>query len=77
MGPGLGLGVGALGALLLALTQRHGWSAAGFRPLTVLALALFAYATAVIAGTNGFVAAFVAGMAFGATDRGTTRRTYA
>jgi NhaP-type Na+/H+ or K+/H+ antiporter len=32
----------------------------------VLALALFAYSSAVLADTNGFVAAFVAGMAFGA-----------
>jgi NhaP-type Na+/H+ or K+/H+ antiporter len=37
----------------------------GFRPLAVLALAVFAYATALVAGINGFVAAFVAGMAFG------------
>ncbi len=68
-GAALGLGVGALGALLLILAQRHGWSEAGFRPLTVLALALFAYATSVVAGTNGFIAAFVGGMAFGAVDR--------
>ncbi|HEX4433472.1 MAG TPA: cation:proton antiporter [Acidimicrobiales bacterium] len=68
-GAGLGLGVGLVGAALLALTRRHGWSTAGFRPITVLALALFAYATAVVAGTNGFIAAFVAGMAFGAIDR--------
>jgi NhaP-type Na+/H+ or K+/H+ antiporter len=31
----------------------------------VLALAVFAYATALVADINGFVAAFVAGMAFG------------
>ena len=31
----------------------------------MLALALFAYSSSVLAGTNGFVAAFVAGMAFG------------
>ena len=39
------------------------------RPLAVLALALFAYATADVAGTNGFIAAFVAGMAFGTAHR--------
>ena len=50
------------------LARRHGWSAPGFRPLAILALALFAYSTSVLAGTNGFIAAFVAGMAFGTVD---------
>jgi NhaP-type Na+/H+ or K+/H+ antiporter len=36
--------------------------------LVVLALALFAYAIADVAGTNGFVAAFVGGMAFGTME---------
>lgn len=64
-GAALGAGIGLVGAVLLGFAARVGWSAAGFRPLSVLALALFAYATALVAGTNGFVAAFVAGMAFG------------
>jgi NhaP-type Na+/H+ or K+/H+ antiporter len=64
-GAAIGLGIGTAGAVLLALARRHGWSAAGFRPLVVLALALFAYSASLLAGTNGFVAAFVAGMAFG------------
>jgi NhaP-type Na+/H+ or K+/H+ antiporter len=69
-GAGLGAGVGLIGATLLGWASRAGWSAAGFRPLAVLALAPFAYALALVAGINGFVAAFVAGMAFGtvATD---------
>lgn len=67
-GAGLGVGVGVVGGLLLGWSRRHGWSAAGIRPLAVLALALFAYATADVAGTNGFVAAFVGGMAFGTID---------
>ena len=65
----LGIGVGVVGATLLVLSRRHGWSAPGFRPLAILALALFAYSTAIVAGTNGFVAAFVAGLAFGTADR--------
>ncbi len=68
-GAGLGMGVGVVGALLLSLASRHGWSTTGFRPIAVLALALFAYSASVVAGTNGFIAAFVAGMAFGAIDR--------
>ena len=42
-GAGLGIGVGVLGAVLLALARRHGWSTPSFRPIAVLALALFAY----------------------------------
>jgi sodium/hydrogen antiporter len=57
--------VGLGGALLVALTTRVGWSAPGFRPLAVLALAVLAYSVALLVSTNGFVAAFVAGIAFG------------
>jgi NhaP-type Na+/H+ or K+/H+ antiporter len=64
-GAALGIGIGFVGAVLLSRAGRAGWSAAGFRPLAVLALAVFAYATALVADINGFVAAFVAGMAFG------------
>jgi NhaP-type Na+/H+ or K+/H+ antiporter len=64
-GAGLGVGIGLVGAILLSWAGRAGWSAAGFRPLAVLALAIFAYSTALVAGINGFVAAFMAGMAFG------------
>ena len=67
-GVALGLGVGVTGAVLLALSRRHRWSSPGFRPLAIAALALFACAAALVAGTNGFVAAFVAGMAFGTVD---------
>jgi len=64
----LGIAVGVVGAVLLALARRHGWSSPGVRPLAILALALFAYSTSIVAGTNGFIAAFVAGMAFGTVD---------
>lgn len=68
-GAALGVGIGILGAVLLELSRRRGWSAPSVRPLAILALALFAYATALVAGTNGFIAAFVAGMAFGTAHR--------
>jgi len=68
-GVALGAAVGAVGAVLLALARRTEWSAPGFRPLAILALALFAYSVAVVAGVNGFIAAFVGGMAFGAVDQ--------
>ncbi len=67
-GAALGVGVGVVGAVLLAFTRRRGWSSPGFRPLAILALALFAYSVALVAGVNGFIAAFVGGMAFGAVD---------
>jgi NhaP-type Na+/H+ or K+/H+ antiporter len=67
-GAGIGTAVGILGAVLLAFCRRRGWSSPEFRPLAILALALFAYSCAVEAGTNGFIAAFIGGMAFGTAD---------
>lgn len=60
-GTALGLG----GAILLRVAQRAGWSASGYRAITVLALALLAYSLAIQLGGNGFIAAFVGGLAFG------------
>lgn len=68
-GAGIGIGIGALGAVLLLLSRRSKWGSAEFRPLAVLALGLLAYTTALEAGTNGFVAAFLGGLAFGAVTR--------
>ena len=67
-GAALGIGTGLVGAVLLASARRHGWSSPGFRPLAILALALFSYSIALLAGVNGFIAAFLAGMAFGTVD---------
>ncbi len=67
-GVALGAAIGVVGAVLLAFTRRTGWSSPAFRPLAILALALFAYSVSVVAGANGFIAAFVGGMAFGAVD---------
>jgi NhaP-type Na+/H+ or K+/H+ antiporter len=67
-GTALGIGIGVVGAALLALARRHQWSSPAFRPLAILALAVFAYSAAYVAGLNGFVCAFVAGLAFGSVD---------
>ena len=67
-GAALGLGVGIAGAVLLAVSRRHRWSSPAFRPLAIAALAVFAYSASLVAGTNGFVAAFIGGMAFGTVD---------
>ena len=64
----LGIGIGVVGGTLLALARRHRWSSPAFRPLAILALAVFAYSAAYVGGVNGFVCAFVAGLAFGSID---------
>jgi len=65
IGAALGVGIGLGGAWLLRLARRYGWSARAAEGIFVLALALLAYATSIELGGNGFVAAFVAGLAFG------------
>jgi sodium/hydrogen antiporter len=64
-GAAIGAGVGAAGALLVLLARRMGWSEPGVVRLSVFALALFGYSAALLAGTNGFVAVFIAGAVFG------------
>jgi len=67
---GLGILVGASagvgGAVVVTWAARRAWIAPGGRRLAVLALALGTFALALAIGGNGFVAAFVAGIAFGA-----------
>ena len=46
---------------------RRGWIMSGGRQLATLAVAVAAFAVALAFDTNGFLAAFVAGIAFGAT----------
>jgi len=60
-GAGLGLVIGAS----IQLARNRGWAAGRYRPIGVLALALLAYALTIEVGGNGFVGAFVGGLAFG------------
>ena len=69
-GAGMGIAIGLLGGYLVRGALRIHWSEAPLCSLTVLALALFSYSAALIAGVNGFVAAFVAGMSFGTVMHG-------
>ena len=62
----LGIAAGALGGILLGLTERRGWSARALQPMAAIALALLVYGLALVWDLNGFVAAFVAGISFGA-----------
>jgi NhaP-type Na+/H+ or K+/H+ antiporter len=63
----VGVAAGGVGGLLVNAARRRGWVAEGFAGSAVLALALCAYASAVAVHGNGFIAAFVGGLAFGTT----------
>lgn len=66
LGAAVGAAIGAAGGWLLRQARRRGMAAEEFTGIGVLALALLGYAAAVAVGANGFVAAFCAGLAFGA-----------
>jgi sodium/hydrogen antiporter len=61
----VGVAAGGVGGLLVNTARRRGWAADGFGGAAVLGLAVCAYASAVAVHGNGFIAAFVAGLAFG------------
>ncbi len=67
---GVAVVVGGAGGRLLAWGTQRALSSHTSRQLFVLALAFVAYVGAVELGGNGFVAAFVAGLVFGAVDKG-------
>ena len=60
-----GVVLGATGGLAMRTARRRGWATEDLAGPGVLALALAAYAGTLWLGGNGFVAAFVAGLAFG------------
>jgi NhaP-type Na+/H+ and K+/H+ antiporter len=59
--------VGGAGGWLVSLARRRGWVTEGFAGAAVLGLAMCAYACAVAVHGNGFIAAFVDGLASGTT----------
>jgi NhaP-type Na+/H+ or K+/H+ antiporter len=61
-----GIGIGWLSAKLAAAAIRRRWADADLAPVGTAAVAVLAYAAADTASLNGFVAAFVAGLTFGA-----------
>jgi sodium/hydrogen antiporter len=62
----IGAFVGGAGGFLVQAARRRGWVEGGFAGSAILALAVCAYACALALHGNGFVAAFVGGLAFGA-----------
>jgi NhaP-type Na+/H+ or K+/H+ antiporter len=69
LGPVVGAAVGVLGGRLVERATRAGWINDAFERLSVLGLAGLAFAGAELVGGNGFIAAFVAGLALGNTAR--------
>jgi len=70
----VGVAVGGVGGWLVSLARQRGWAADGFAGSAVLGLAICAYASALALHGNGFIAAFIGGLAYGAIGgRGGTR----
>lgn len=69
-GAGIGIAVGLVGGWLVRRAQNAQWSTPMSDELFVLSLALVSYGAAVHYSGNGFVAAFIAGLVFGAASRG-------
>ena len=60
----VGAVVGGAGGFVVNIARRRGWAEGGFAGSAVLALAVCAYACALALHGNGFIAAFVGGLAY-------------
>ena len=65
LGPVVGIVIGFAGARLLDEAVDRGWTSGTFQGIGILALAGLAFGVAELVGGNGFIAAFVGGLAFG------------
>jgi len=63
----VGVGVGLVGGWLVSRASGRGWMTGSFQRLALLALAFIAWALADQIGGNGFIAAFVGGLAVAPT----------
>jgi sodium/hydrogen antiporter len=63
----VGVGVGLAGGWLVGRASQREWMTESFQRLSLLVLAIFAWALADQIGGNGFIAAFVGGLAAGPT----------
>ena len=66
----VGIVVGGIGAWLLLAADHRQWTSGTYRQVAYGALALAAFATSDVLGGNGFIAAFVAGIAFRRVGQG-------
>ena len=69
LGPLVGVAVGVVGGRVVARGTAAGWINGAFQRISGLGLALLAFGAAELVGGNGFLAAFVAGLALGNTAR--------
>ena len=76
LGPVMGVAVGVAGAQLLRRAAGRQWMSETFEQLAGVALAVLAFATAELVGGNGFISAFVAGLALGHLERGHCQRLH-
>jgi len=70
LGPLAGVVVGGIGAVALLKAQAAGTTAQTYEGIGALALAAAACTAATLVGGNGFIAAFAAGLGFGAIVKG-------
>jgi sodium/hydrogen antiporter len=63
----VGIGIGLVGGWLVSRASERGWMTDSSQRLALLALAIIAWALADQVGGNGFIAAFVGGLAVGPT----------
>jgi len=68
-GVAFGIVIGYVGGRVVRLAKSAGWTTPMSDQLVVLSLAFLSYGAAVTFSGNGFVAAFVAGLVFGAATR--------
>jgi NhaP-type Na+/H+ or K+/H+ antiporter len=66
IGVAVGAAVGIVAGLLMRVSVKHGWSSVASRQFAAIAFALLAYGGALSLEGNGFIAAFVGGITFGA-----------
>jgi NhaP-type Na+/H+ or K+/H+ antiporter len=77
VGVTVGILIGVGGGRAMRTARLRGWEAENFAGPAVLALALFAYSLTTWIDGNGFVAAFLGGLAFGSSaGAGGTREVY-
>jgi NhaP-type Na+/H+ or K+/H+ antiporter len=67
----IGIAFGFIGGRLLVATSKRSWNTPASTALVVPTLALASYFTALHLDVNGFIAAFVGGLAFGSTQTDT------
>lgn len=67
LGPVSGVVIGYTGAIAINKASARGWMTQPFEGIAILSVAAIAFAGAELIGGNGFIAAFVGGLVFGAT----------